>query len=360
MKIAFVTSCLEPGCDGVGDYTTLLAAECEGRGHAVVRMALNDVHAQKAIEEPGLLRLPQSQPWRERLPPARRWLEAASPDWVSLQFVAFGFHPRGFVGQTARHLRDLLSGWPVHVFFHELWVGEECGAAWKYRALGWAQRRGVLALLRGLDLRVVHTSNPAYVHLLARRGVTARRLPLFGSLPLPTAKKPTDNPTMIFAFFGTLHPVWPAEPFFTHLRALRRPITLLHAGQIGAGAALWQQMEAAHGTEFQFRKLGPLPPPAMADFLAAADFGVATTPWALIGKSASVAAMLDCGLPVIVNRDDVRYAGLPEAEADSPLLLKMQADLPAQLLAAQRASPKLRKSEVADQFLADWEAASGR
>jgi len=356
MKIAFVTSCLEPGCDGVGDYTTLLAAECEHRGHTVARAALNDGFTRNVIEMPGLLRLPHAQPWHERSKCARRWLEAFSPDWVSLQFVAFGFHPRGFAGQAARHLRALLSGCPVHVFLHELWLGEESGAAWKHRALGWVQRRGVLALLRGLDVRVIHTSNPTYVHLLARRGVAARCLPLFGSLPLPSVEKPAAGAAITFAFFGTLHPVWPAEPFLNHLRALRRHVALTHAGQIGAGAALWQQMEAACGAEFQFRRLGPLPPQAVADFLATSDFGVATTPWAIIGKSASVAAMLDCGLPVIVNRDDVHYTGLPEQAADSPLLLKMGSNLPAQLHAASRRVPKLRKTEVAEQFLADWEA----
>ena len=360
MKIAFVTSCLEPGCDGVGDYTTLLAAECEHGGHTVARVALNDGFAKGLIETPGLLRLPQAQPWPERLLHARLWLEAFDPDWVSLQFVAFGFHSRGFAGQTATRLHYLLSDWPVHVFFHELWVGEESGAVWKHRALGWVQRRGVLALLRGLDVRVVHTSNPAYIHLLSRQGVAAQRLPLFGSLPLPTVESPSANTALTFAFFGTLHPVWPPEPFFTQLRALQQPIAIIHAGQIGRGEALWRQMEAAYGNEFQFRKLGPLPPQGVADFFATADFGVATTPWALIGKSASVAAMLDCGLPVIVNRDDVHYSGLTEPAADSSLLLKMNAELPAQLHAVNRQPPKLRKAKVAEQFLTDWEAARRR
>ena len=45
MRIAFVATCLEPGRDGVGDYTTLLAAECARRGHAVMRIALNDALA---------------------------------------------------------------------------------------------------------------------------------------------------------------------------------------------------------------------------------------------------------------------------------------------------------------------------
>ena len=116
-------------------------------------------------------------------------------------------------------------------------------------------------------------------------------------------------------------------------------------------------METAWEGKLEFHRLGRLAPQALADFFATADFGVATTPWSLIGKSASVAAMLDCGLPVVVNRDDVRYPGLPDDPADSPLLIKMSDDLPGQLRAARRQPPHLRRKAVVDQFLADWEAA---
>ena len=42
MRIAFVTSCMEPGRDGVGDYVRDLAAACVQRGHACVVTAIND------------------------------------------------------------------------------------------------------------------------------------------------------------------------------------------------------------------------------------------------------------------------------------------------------------------------------
>lgn len=357
MRIAFVTSCLEPECDGVGDYTTLLAEECGRRGHAVARLALNDSHIAEETEMEGLLRLPSAQPWSIRLSRARQWLDAFAPDFISLQFVNYGFHPRGFAIRTAARLRELFSGWPVQVFLHELWIGGETGASWKHRVLGGWQRRGVLSLLRPLEVRVIHTSNAAYVRRLERQGLAAKRLPLFGSLPLPTESHREKGDTLTFALFGTLHPIWPAEPLFAHLRALNRPIEIVHAGNMGAGEALWSRLESAYGATFRFRRLSRLSPPALADFFARADFGVATTPWAIIGKSASVAAMLDCGLPVIVNRDDVHYSGVPEEPGDTPLLIKMGANLPAQLGSVSRGTPALRKHEVVDQFLTDWETA---
>ena len=68
--------------------------------------------------------------------------------------------------------------------------------------------------------------------------------------------------------------------------------------------------------------------------------------------------MLDCGLPVIVNRDDIHYAGLPDTSGGltaAPAHDRRSAV--AQMRAAKRQPPRLRMAEVADQFLADWEAA---
>jgi hypothetical protein len=354
MKIAFVTSSLEPGRDGVGDYTTLLAEECTRQGHVVVRLALNDRHIERSSREPGLLRLPASQEWTARVIEARQWLEDFAPDFVSLQFVCYGFATRGLAGRIARHLRTLLSGWPLHVFMHELWLGEECGASWKDRAMGWLQRQGVLGLLRGLDTRVVHTSNTTYTHLLARHGVAAQRLPLFGSLPLPDASLRPPEDHLALVLFGTLHPVWPPEPLFSTLRTIEQPIVLTHVGNIGSGAALWVRLAEQYKSAFSFRRLGELPPPQIADVFAQSHFGIATTPWALIGKSASVAAMLDCGLPVIVNRNEARYSGLPEAAPEDPFLLLLDPQLPSQLRAASRRPPQLQLPEIAARFLADW------
>lgn len=355
MKIAFVTSGLEPGHNGVGDYTTLLAAECERAGHTSFRIALNDREAQAADHADRELRLSTALPWEIRAALARRLLTELAPDFVSVQFVGYGFHPRGLVGRVARHLRTALRGWPLHVFMHELWLGEQCGAPWKERAIGWLQRRGVLALLRSLDMRLVHTSNDSYAALLTHNGVPARRLPLFGPLPLP-APAPPRGEGLTFAFFGTLHPVWPPEPLFAHLRALGDHVTLTHVGAIGAGAALWDSL-AQRYPHFTFRRLGEQPPQAIADFFAAADFGIATTPWAILGKSATVAAMLEAGLPVIVNRDETRFSGVPDSPSDDPQLIRMTADLPGQLRAARRRPPRLRLPEIASRFLAELEIA---
>ncbi len=356
MRIAFVTSCLEPRCDGVGDYTTLLAQECARHGHDVTCIALNDPFIKQSVESERLARFSSHTPWRDRAKRARAVLETFAPDWISLQFVCYGFHPRGFSGGVNPFFNKIFAGWPLQVFFHELWLGENCGAPRKERAFGWLQRRGVLAMLRSLAPRLVHTSNEAYVHLLGLRGITARRLPLFGPLPLPDAAPVRKPGTLTFCLFGTLHPIWPPEPLFSHLRAFDLRVTFAHAGRIGSGEALWSRMEREYRGAISFRRLGELPPQEIANFFASCDFGIATTPWAIIGKSASVAAMIDAGLPVIVNRDDIQFSGFDAPAPDHPLLLRMEEDLPDQLFTTAREAPRLRLPEIADQFLADWAA----
>ncbi len=356
MNIAFVTTCLEPACDGVGDFTTLLAEECARRSHKVTRLALNDPFVKEIQRSPGLLRFPGDTPWPARAAEGRAWLEEFKPDCVSLQFVCYGFHPRGILTGIAPQVRRLLGEWPKEVFFHELWQGTQSGAQVKQRLNGWLQRRSVVQLLRSLAPRVVHTSNPAYVHLLGRIGIPARRLPLFGSLPLPATSAARKSNGLTFAFFGTLHPVWPPEPLFGKLRALGRPITIAHVGRIGSGAELWDRLQRDYGNDFTFRRLGELPPQEIADFFAAADFGVAATPWSIIGKSASVAAMIDCGLPVIVNRNDIQFPGLDQFPPLDPLLHLLDDDLPSRLREIGHAPPRLRLSDTTDQFFSDWAA----
>ena len=353
MKIAFITSSLEPGRDGVGDYTTLLSQECARRGHAVVRLAVHDRHIEQEVRESALLRLPATHDWSKRVREARGWLDSFAPDFVSLQFVCYGFEPRGLAGRVTPHLRTLLSGWPLQVFMHELWLGEERGASWKDRAVGWLQRRGILTLLRDLDVRLVHTSNTTYAQLLERRGVFARHLPLFGSLPLPSASQEPPKGHLALVLFGTLHPVWPPEPLFSMLPSDRRAV-LTHVGNIGSGTALWDRLATQYQSSLSFHRLGELPPQQIADVFAQSHFGIATTPWALIGKSASVAGMLDMGLPVIVNRDEEAYPGLPTPKPEDPFLFRLDPQLPTLLRVSPRRPPRLRLEEIATRFLTDW------
>jgi hypothetical protein len=92
-------------------------------------------------------------------------------------------------------------------------------------------------------------------------------------------------------------------------------------------------------------------------FFQSIDFGIALTPWKLIGKSASSAAMLEHGVPVIVSRDDVEYGIVTEAPTN-PLLYRLGTDLPDWLRIVRRQPARSRLPEMARCFLSDIDSAA--
>jgi hypothetical protein len=298
------------------------------------------------------LRLSPSLAWPERVEKAKEFLSAFKPDFVSLQFVCYGFHPRGIDFGLAGRLGEIIGRRPVQIMFHELWIGAEQGAPLKDRLVGNVQRSLLLRLPRVLDARVIHTSNAAYAAMLRERNVTAELLPLFGAIPINgTPPFPRDD-TLVLGMFGALPPVWPPEPLLSLLAGTGRKITLAHIGGIGAGAGLWDKMERRYRGAVEFKRLGTQSPERIAQFLGAeTDLGIATVPWELAGKSGAVAAMLEHGLPVIVNRDDWHLNKGADAGHVSPLLVKMDESLPEKLSTLRRARPQSRLPETAAQFL---------
>src|SRR5258708_22206609 len=77
--------------------------------------------------------------WNARSVRARLWIEAFSPDWISLQFVCFGFNSKGFVHDLVKPLSRICEGYRIHWMFHELWVGIDADARLKLRVWGWFQ-----------------------------------------------------------------------------------------------------------------------------------------------------------------------------------------------------------------------------
>jgi hypothetical protein len=205
----------------------------------------------------------------------------------------------------------------LHVMFHELWLGNDARPSLRHRVTGWLQKRSLRRMLAVLHPAFVSTTNPFYAALLKTIGVDAAILPLFGNIPIaahepvPEAVAAYHRPgkTWLGVFFGGLYPEWKPEPFFGRLeRAAQkagRSVVLTQLGHPGGeGAEIWRGLEQTYSGRFRFLQLGPQPAEAVSAILQAADFGIAASPWMVIGKSGSAAVMLDHGLPVIVTRDD--------------------------------------------------------
>ncbi len=390
MKIAFLSGGLEPGKDGVGDYTRLLAAECVRQSQTAGILALRDRWVDTPVCGNGALgegaarngsaegaalaewRLPLSLTRETRAQLAAEFVQRHDPEWVSLQFVPYAFHPKGITHGLARRLRPLTQGRRLHVMFHELWIGAERGAPAKERLVGKLQRAYVLELLRVLGPERIHTSNDAYTGRLGQCGIRADSLPLFGNIPIASGRAdawlfprmqqagiPIDSANRpaywLCGLFGGLHTVWPPEPLLTLLqnaaRQANRKLVLLAIGNLGPGEALWERLAARYDS-VPFVKLGLQPAENISRYLNTLDVGIATSPYSLIGKSSSVAAMREHGLPVIVNRDDVHYPNLAPPPGEEALLYKADAHLAARLASGLARGPiQSRLPDVARRFL---------
>jgi hypothetical protein len=207
-------------------------------------------------------------------------------------------------------------------------------------------------------------------------------LPLVGSIPIADAELDLPvNPELWgvrvgaddkrlrhdcwwFGMFGALHPEWSPEPLFSYIaRAateLDRRVVIASIGRLGPGSWLWQDLQSRYGSRFSFATLGERSTLEISKFLQFIDYGISTTPWGLVNKSATVAAMLDHGLPVIVSRDDVHFrTALPEDSVVEPLLYKMDERLPEWLAGPSvRRKARERLSEMTDRFLLDLTAAA--
>ena len=375
MKVLFVASSLGP-FNGVGDYSRSLARECVRQGHACALLGLNDAEIDKTEAAAGAegslatLRLPAGDPWSSRLPRARRFIEEFAPDWISLQFVCYGFDPRGLPFGLTGRLARLFEGFRLQVMLHELWIGAQGRDPLKERLVGALQRRLILSLLRGLAPARIHTSNPLYRARLGRRSVRCELLPLFGNIPIedndasewlyPELRRrgfPIDvgarAQSLLFGLFGSVYPAWPLEPLMSDLlragRSQGLKIAVISIGRQGP-SGVWNELERRYADRLAVLRLGEQPPSKVSQLLNSLDFGLATTPYALIGKSSSAVAMFEHGLPVLINRDDVEWdaGSAPEAE---PLAHLWDSELTVRLTSLAKAPARARLPGVATRFL---------
>jgi hypothetical protein len=342
MRIAFLCGGL--GFGGVADYTRHLAAALKPHGVESLIVGLADRDASEVTRSSGALAVPGRLSWPARIEQAEAALAAFDPDWVSLQFVPFAFHGKGVVALEARWLARLLAGRRAQIMMHELWVEPlPRPVALRRRLLRAAQRASILRLLRGIRPELLHTSNAVYLDLLEGAGFRASLLPLFGNVAieprpdrawldaaLAASGHDRRRDPLLFGFFGGVDPEWDGRELFDRLAAalgrIGRTGLVLSAGAASGMPERLRRWAAGH-PQIGVLALGIQPAERVSAYLQALDFGLTSYPYALIGKSSSVKAMLEHGLPVIVPWGDLR-PDLPAIETElEPLVLRPGGDL---------------------------------
>ena len=315
MKILFVCSCLEPGFDGVGDYTRRLAAGLVKQGVATGIISINDSYVNNIStttqQSDGVtipvMRVPSSFfNQKKYINEVRQYVDQFSPDWMSLQFVPFGFHAKGLSTGLAKSLLTISAGRAWHIMFHELWVGiakEE-----SQKLVWWGRLQGLLikSLIKTLQPKVIHTQTMLYRSLLNQMGLKAGYLPLFGNIPIDSYitlkdKLKTEGNIIELVVFGLIHDGAPIDTLAmdaAHYSAQKnKSVKLTFIGRCGPEQGRWAAAWRAAGLPVTI--LGEQPAERISSVLSNSTMGVSATATAVIDKSGTVAAMREHGLPVL-------------------------------------------------------------
>lgn len=314
MRITFICGSLAPGKDGVGDYTRRLAAACADAGHQAQLVSICDLESDHShssginIERFGDA-LTDAAIGRQVAERVQAW----QPDWISLQFVPFAFHPKGLSRSLQPFVGKLRGIAPLHIMFHELWLGEKPSLSLKHTVLGRIQRHHILKALRDWQPQSIHTSNQLYVDVLQRNGITAKLLPLFGNIPivkkdpetiqqiLPWFPARPDERIVLFPFSqsASWHSAHVMERLKQFANAAGVSLRLIQVGKNQSGEAHWPPIrEFAEVNGWSCDVLGAQSEQVISQLMQIADIGVSSAHIQLAAKSGAVIGMIEHGLPV--------------------------------------------------------------
>ncbi len=371
-SVLFLASSLRPGSGGVADYCARLCEFLAERGMECHLASWNESRDEVGRPGSGLMRdalflaggETGADPSRKGAA-LRSYLEHHAIEWVSLQFVNFGFAKRGLSRDLPAVFAQAFQGRRCHVFLHELWLGAHRGARLRERWLGHLQKRQLLALLERLRPEEVWTSIELYRRQLAREKVMATALPIFGTVPISTARsdtslleklgspeqKKTRADYFLVGLFGTIPRDWPFRLLFPRLRRLAgtRRLAFILFGKNGDAEAFRDHIASL--PEVALLSLGALDEAAVDATMNSMDLALATTPAEGIFKSSSAVAFLERGVPTIAIHRGLEAAA-PPAESGHPSLFLLDDELEKKLAAA--AMVRLQKSflpEVGERYL---------
>lgn len=249
-------------------------------------------------------------------------LKEWSPDWTSLQFVPYSFHPKGCPDESRFPFCTPLGGCH-HLMVHETWIGQHPSAGLRQRILGFLQQHASLRAIRAWKAKAVHTSCDIYKRRLAGVGVSAGILPMFGTIvpdfsldeslseevfqyvvqksgalaPLPR------NRCRLVVMFGSLYEVSGLIEALNRLvaDANRRGLYLVvcFCGHPSPPLDRVVQSLRSGSTSVPIAILGAADSRTLSRWFQGMDIGVATTPLDGIGKSSAAACLRDHGLPVV-------------------------------------------------------------
>lgn len=313
MKILFICGSMEPGKDGVGDYTRRLVGELVRQRHEIFIIALYDQFVQgaiKCIQKDGdevinILRISSQVKNKSRFSEAQEIINDFDPEWISLQFVSFSFHSKGLPFFLGSNLKRIAGHRKWHIMFHELWVGMSQEDSLKYKLWGYVQRKMIGLLIDELKTKCIHTQTNLYQLLLSQFGHSVKHLPLFSNIPNYNCQSEQtfydQEKKIIFVIFGSIHEGAPLKLFikevYSYVQKSGDQVIFQFLGRCGKELDIW--VDAWKKAKIPVEIMYEQSEECISNILNDASVGITTTPLALTDKSGSVAAMRAHNLPVL-------------------------------------------------------------
>ncbi|WP_348799912.1 glycosyltransferase [Flavobacterium adhaerens] len=299
MKILFLCGSLEPGFDGVGDYTRRLAGELIRQNHQAKIIALNDnskiivTEEEQEIEGTSVpvMRIPNNTPTTQRLNTVKQSLVVYNPDWISLQFVPYSFNAKGLPFWLPSFLKKLKGKHKWHIMFHELWLGIDIESSFKHKCIGKFQQLIIEKVIHNTNTNLVNTQNKLYQYFLNEHQINSEVLPICGNIPFTAVKKENIDCTQ-FVLFGAIHYGAPFDDFIEDLNnisnQLVKPIKFIFIGKNGSELENYITILTKYNIGYQV--LGIQSEEVISEVLVNSDFGISTTPYFQSEKSGVYAA----------------------------------------------------------------------
>jgi len=364
MKVLFLCGSLEPGQDGVGDYTRRLAGEIIRQGHQSLIIALYDYKVSEVLctddfdlkQVIKTLRIPISLSWKKRIELIQIWIQENDPDWISLQYVPFAFQEKGLPFLLARQLKKISPGRKWHIMFHEMWVRDK---AFKFKILGSLQKIIVKKMTQRINASVIHTHLPLYYNDLTELSIPVRKLPLFSNFISESVPTNPDKRTLRVGFFNLVSEEPRVMAFLIELykKSIKRHLNfeiLLIGGATECLKSFGNQLEKLEEFKNRIRYTGFLTNEMISKVISTCNVGVTPMNLSSVGKSGTSAAFLSQGIPLAIPLVDDKEQPFFDRKLLKALLFEPDLD---KLLVASNAAKHARKSislvRVTEVFLKD-------
>ena len=318
---------MEEGKDGVGDYTRKLAAALTRSNISTIVVGVNDKFQTEDIWEGlqsvdgvtlNIIRFSKKVSWNVKTAQLNTLLEKFNPEWISLQYVPYGFNKKGVPFFLPSVLQNIKGNFKWHIMFHEMWVGTSPTSPFMHKLYGFFQRKIAISMVKKIKPSLIHTSNLLYQLIQHASGINSKLLPLFSNINYKQCE-----PDLIINVFKQLEITasekrnWLFIGIFGHLYSVEnihavlenelekamssnKQLALISFGKINSF-----ELDKLYALQKKYDKLalkilGEKSEEEISCILQLLDKGLSCTPYELIGKSGAFAAMKRHHLQVLI------------------------------------------------------------